>query len=76
MEDITTQDGNVLQLLKSGQTITPIEALNKFGCFRLAAVFHRLKRERGWPIDKVMVGDGKKSWAQYSLDQNKDSWPE
>ena len=47
MEDITTQDGNVLQLLKSGQTITPIEALNKFGCFRLAAVVHRLRKEQG-----------------------------
>ena len=61
MEDITTQDGNVLHLLKSGKTITPIEALNQFGCFRLAAVIHRLKRDQGWPIDKVMVGNGKKA---------------
>ena len=76
MEDITTQDGNVLQLLKSGQTITPIQALNKFGCFRLAAVVHRLRKEQGWPIHTDIIKHNKKHWAQYSLDQNKDTWPE
>ena len=76
MNVILTQEANVLHTLKSGRTITPIEALNQFGCFRLAAIIHTLRKEGGWPIHTDMVGDGKKSWAQYSLDQNKDTWPE
>ena len=75
MEDITTQDGNVLQLLKSGQTITPIEALNQFGCFRLAAVVHRLRKEQGWPIHTDRINSGEKTYAEYSLNQDKETWP-
>ena len=75
MNVILTQEANVLNTLKSGRTITPNEALNQFGCFTLAAIIHTLRKD-GWNIYTDMVGDGKKSWAQYSLDQNRDLWPE
>lgn len=75
MNVILTQEANVLNTLKAGRTITPIEALNQFGCFRLAAIIHTLRKD-GWNIYTDMVGDGKKSWAQYSLDQNRELWPE
>ena len=35
----------VLNHLKSGKEINPIEALNKYGCFRLGAVIFELKKE-------------------------------
>lgn len=35
----------VLNHLKSGKEINPIEALNKYGCFRLGAVIFDLKKE-------------------------------
>ena len=35
-----TQKQNILDHLKSGYGITPLDALQKFGCFRLAAVIH------------------------------------
>ena len=49
MNVILTQEANVLHTLKSGRTITPIEALNQFGCFRLAAIIHTLRKD-GWNI--------------------------
>ena len=35
----------VLKHLLSGEEITPIEALNKYGCYRLGAVIFNLKKE-------------------------------
>lgn len=43
------QRDNVLRHLQSGQSITPLEALNLYGCFRLAAIIHVLRKE-GCPI--------------------------
>ena len=52
--------------LDEGNSITPIEALNKFYCFRLAARMHDLK-ESGYPFMKEMVtvGNGKRV-AEYT----------
>ena len=46
--------------------ITPIEALNKFGCFRLAARIHELKNQ-GWTIKSSVITRNNKQVAQYSL---------
>lgn len=35
----------VLAHLQSGKEINPIEALNKYGCFRLGAIIFELKKE-------------------------------
>ena len=40
--------------LESGQTITAVEALEKFQCFRLASRINDLKQS-GYPVGKVMV---------------------
>lgn len=39
----------VLNHLKEHKTITPMEALNSYSCYRLAARIHEL-REEGWDI--------------------------
>ena len=41
----TSQMAMVLKHLESGKEINPIEALNKYGCFRLGAVIFALKKE-------------------------------
>ena len=66
-EEFGTQKANVRAWLLNGNTITPLEALNKFGIFRLAAVVHEL-RDEGLPIvtEKIQVSP-KKRVAQYSL---------
>ena len=38
-----TQEQQILNHLEQGKSITPIEALELCGCFRLSAAIHRLK---------------------------------
>lgn len=40
-----SQVAMVLNHLQEGKEINPIEALNKYGCFRLGAVIYVLKNE-------------------------------
>ena len=70
------QNEMILQYLKTGKTLTPIEALDMFGCFRLASRVYDLK-QAGWPVtcDKRDVGNGKVV-GHYTLVNNKDLWPE
>ena len=53
----------VLEALLKGDMITPMDALNKFGCFRLGSIINRL-RERYDIITRIPKG---KSYAQYYL---------
>lgn len=46
----------VLQYLKQHKTITPMEALNAFGCYRLGARIYDLRRD-GYCIDTEIVHD-------------------
>ncbi|AGG91222.1 DNA binding protein [Sulfitobacter phage pCB2047-C] len=39
----TSQSTQILAALKAGQHITPIDALNRFGCLRLGARVYDLK---------------------------------
>lgn len=61
-----TQKELILKYLQDGNKITPLEALNKFGCFRLGAVIFTLKQD-GWDIETKMVANGRKHFAQYEL---------
>lgn len=62
-----TQCDRILQHLKTGATITAIEALNMFGCFRLAARIADLRKKGNEIVtDKVTTGTGKHV-AQYRL---------
>lgn len=60
-----SQNIEILAHLKSGKTITAIQALNKFNCFRLAARIKNL-RDAGHDIGKQMIGEGKR-FAEYKL---------
>jgi hypothetical protein len=52
--------------LLRGKPITPIQALNLFGCFRLAAVIFNI-RDEGYTVDTEMVYRKGKKWASYTL---------
>lgn len=65
MTDTVKQTEAIKEHLEAGNTITAIEALNKFGCFRLASRIHDLKTE-GYVVEKIMVtGENNKRYAQY-----------
>ena len=60
-----SQEKNILEHLQN-KSITPLEALKKYGCFRLSAIIYRLKKEN-YKIKTIMVYDGRKRWAKYFL---------
>lgn len=64
-----SQCAQIKEWLLRGNKITQVEALNMFGCFRLASRIHDL-RERGLNIHKerIQVPSGKYV-AQYSIAQ-------
>lgn len=62
----TTQKEAILEHLESGNAITPLDALNAYGCFRLAAVIHVLKGE-GFNIITDMVTVNEATFASYRL---------
>tara|TARA_R110000744_G_scaffold41284_4_gene93421 strand:+ start:4732 stop:4962 length:231 start_codon:yes stop_codon:yes gene_type:complete len=66
-----SQAKEIKHYLEGGNKITPLEALNKFGCMRLAAVVHTLKDE-GVEIKTKMIKDGKKTFAQYEIKKDLD----
>lgn len=61
-----SQNKQILEYLKNGNSITPIEALNLFGSFRLGARIKDL-RDGGHNIITELVKDGRKRYAKYSL---------
>ena len=61
-----TQTQRILIYLKTGKSLTPIEALQKFGCFRLAARISDLRRD-GHKIWTNYVQKDKKIFAAYKL---------
>lgn len=62
-----TQMEATLEYMKRYGSITPLEALNAFGCWRLSARIADL-REDGYVIDTA-IAEGKKKYAIYSLCQ-------
>ena len=59
-----TQNQKILTYLKSGRPLTPMTALNKFGCFRLAARIADLRKD-GHTIFTESVTRNKKTFASY-----------
>lgn len=64
-----TQTEAILDALRDGQTITPLEALDRFGCFRLAARISDAKAELRADEEIVTesVAVGGKVVARYRL---------
>ena len=64
-----TQKQLIKEYLQSGRSITPIEALEMFGSFRLCAIIFTL-REEGMPIKTEFVTNRYKTkFAKYTLEQ-------
>jgi len=61
-----SQSQLILKHLENGNTITPLEALNLFGSFRLSARIHDIKA-LGHDIETKNVTRGGKTFAEYSL---------
>jgi hypothetical protein len=59
-----SQNATILAHLKAGRPITPLQALEVAGSFRLAARIHEL-REMGWPI---AMRKSKTGYAIYRLE--------
>lgn len=70
-----SQNQQILNHLKAGQSITALEALQNYECFRLAARIHDLKSD-GWPVhcERTETFTGKRI-ALYSLAMNRSHWP-
>lgn len=56
----------VLQRLRTKGKISQLQALRDFGCMRLAAVIHRL-RKKGHPIVTTWREQGKTKYAVYRM---------
>lgn len=62
-----SQTTQIQRHLEKGKSITPIQALNKYGCFRLAARIADL-RNNGMNIKTTIIKlKNKKQVAQYSV---------
>lgn len=61
-----TQQEKIMHHMKTGKSINPIQALNMFGCFRLAAVIFAIKSE-GHNVKTEIVYKNKKHYAKYNL---------
>ena len=61
-----TQNQQIKTYLEKGKSITPIDALNKFGCFRLAARINELRKDGLNIVTKIVTKEGK-TYASYRL---------
>lgn len=59
-----SQASRILEFMRAGNSITPLEALYKFGCMRLGARIYDLKQE-GHVIRTQLVKD-ENSGARYA----------
>ena len=70
MERIESQRKNVKNWLLKGNSITPIEALQMFGAFRLSAIIFVLKNEHDMNIKTEIVYEPNgKRYAKYYLEK-------
>jgi hypothetical protein len=60
------QEKQILDYLRQGNAVTPLLALEKFGCMRLAARVYRL-REQGYDIETRHRRSNNKVYAEYYL---------
>lgn len=66
---MSSQNFQILQYLKSGKSLTPVDALRLFGCFRLSARIYDLKKD-GHNIRSRRKGTlTGKHIAEYSLEK-------
>jgi hypothetical protein len=61
-----TKYDKVKEHLKSGQSITGLEALQLYGLYRLSSLINKL-RGQDWPIKTVIVEAGSLRYAKYFI---------
>lgn len=71
-ETSATQKAQIREYLNNGNRITPLEALDMFGCFRLAAVIFELREEGMNIITEKKQVSPKKRVAEYYVELNND----
>lgn len=64
-----SQENAILEYLKQGNSLTPLDALEKFGTMRVGARVYDLKR-KGYNIISDTGYYGKKRFARYSLSKD------
>lgn len=62
----TTHNQAILEALKQGERVTPLDALRRWGCFRLGARIHDL-RKAGHNIETTIDRGIGQRYASYSL---------
>ena len=66
----------ILEHFRAGGSLSPLEALHRFGCMRLAAVVHRMrKRDKVDIISIEETGEDGRRWARYCLGKAADLDP-
>ena len=60
-----SQNAQILSALKNGERLTPLDALNRFGCFRLGARVYDLRKSHDIRTE-IINKDGKR-YAAYRL---------
>jgi hypothetical protein len=61
-----SQTVKILNYLLKGKSLTPLEALSRFKCFRLASRINEINRS-GIKVEKEMVNKNGKRYAKYFL---------
>ena len=61
-----TQIDEIKKHLEDGRELSPLAALSLYGCFRLSARIHEL-RKRGMTINTRMMKANNKTFASYKL---------
>lgn len=64
-----TQKKQILDYLKTGKSITKLEALKMFGCWNSGDCIFNLRKE-GYNIETTMITNGEKRFASYKLIEN------
>jgi hypothetical protein len=62
-----SQNKQIADYLNKGKKLTTLDALNKFGCFRLASRINDLRNDGMNIKTKIIKLDNKKQIAQYSI---------
>ncbi len=73
-ENTMPQEEMILQYMKDFGSITPAEAMNEIGCYRLGARIWDLRHKRGYKIKSEMIKRTNRYgrqvvFAKYSLDE-------
>ena len=64
------QTEQILNYLRTGQSLTPLECLNRFQCFRLGARIWDIKK-MGYKVETELVRQGNKKFASYKLSKER-----